>query len=717
MSASTPKNRSNFTWCLQRSNARSAAEPRPLRALGVMLLTVLFAALTTSAQEHRIQLEDLTKIVNVSDPQISPDGKSIVCVVSRPNFDEDRSDRELVLVDVATGAQRVLTYDRKGVGSPRWSPSGDRLAFVAVVPFTREKKKDDTPKKDEKDEPKKREDSPQVFVMSMSGGDAKKVTNAPNGVEQFAWRPNGKDIAYVSSDDPPNQKEIEKHNDSFEVGDNDYLATGAPTSSHIWLVSAEGGNAKRLTSGSWSLPKSAPPSSPASPISWSADGKSLTFTRQEHPHSGDADLTTLQILSVETGEIRKLTKHEKFESFGLFSPDGSQLAYWYPRDGDPNNVNEIFVTSAAGGGDGIDLTREIDRNLQRAIWMPDGQSLLVGGHDGTEVSMWLQPLKGKARKLSLGDVNPAWLFWVDAAVGPKGEIAFTGSTASHPSELYYMPSSSDAPKRLTNFNQPIAELQLGKVERFEWPGPDGFREDGLLVYPPDFSEDKKYPLVLVVHGGPTSASATTFGALPHLIAARDYVVFEPNYRGSDNLGNAYQRAIYNDAGDGPGRDVMAGVEAVKKVGFVDESKIAVTGWSYGGYMTSWLIGHYHLWKTAVTGASVTDLNDEYNLSDGNVSGRYSFKGSPWVGNNMKDYRAQSPIASASQIRTPTLILSDTGDARVPITQSYQLYHAMKDNGVTVKFVAYPVPGHFPGDPVRSRDVHSRWLSWLDQYLK
>jgi len=682
----------------------------------VFLLALLAASLlvpaAASAQQRRIQLEDLEKVVSVADPQISPDGKSIVCVVTRQNFDEDRSDRELVLVDIATGAQKVLTFDRKGVGSPRWSPNGDRLAFVAVAPYTKDK--------NNKDDTRKREDSLQVFVMPMNGGDAKKVSNALNGVEQFAWRPNGNDIAYVTSDDPTNQKEIEKHNDSFEVGDNDYLATSAPTSSHIWLVGAEGegvGNdkARRLTSGPWSLPKAAPPSPPASPISWTPDGKSLTFTRQEHPHFGDSDLATLQILNVETGEIRKLTSHEKLEGFGLFSPDGSQLAYWYPRDGDPNNVTEIAVTSTSGG-DGVAVTRDLDRNLYRAIWMPDGQSLLVGGHDGAEVALWLQPLKGKARKLSLGDVNPAWLYWIDVAVGPKGEIAFAGSTASHPSELYYMQSATGAPKRLTNFNQQIADLQLGKLEPITWQGPDGFREDGILVYPPDFSKDKKYPLVLYIHGGPTSASTTVFSSFPQLIAARDYVVFEPNYRGSDNLGNTYERAIYNDAGDGPGRDVMAGIEAVKKMGFVDDSKIAVTGWSYGGYMTSLLIGHYHIWKTAVSGASVDDLNEEYNLSDNNVSNRYNFKGSPWTG-NMKDYISQSPIASASQMKTPTLILSDTGDSRVPITQSYQLYHALKDNGVTVKFIAYPVPGHFPGDPVRSQDVFSRWLSWLDQYLK
>jgi dipeptidyl aminopeptidase/acylaminoacyl peptidase len=692
------ENRFAFARCLQGSNGHPAA---------LMLLTVLLVAGTMSAQERGIQLADLAKVVTVSDPQMSPDGKSIVCVVTRANLDEDRYDSELVLVDVATGAQRVLTYDRRDVGSPRWSPSGDRLAFLAVVPYARDKKDDAT----------KKEDGSQVFVLPMSGGDAKKVTDAPNGVEQFAWRPNGKDIAYVTSDDPPNQKEIEKHNNSFEVGNNDYLTAAAPTSSHVWLVSAEGDAAKRLTSGSWSLQKSPPPNRPASPISWAPDGKSLTFTRQDRPDFGDGDLTTLQIMNVESGEIRKLTSHEKFERISVFSPNGSQLAYWYPRDGDYSNGYEIFVASFAGG-DGVDLTSDIDRNLERAIWMPDGQSLLVGGNDGTQVALWLQPIKGKARRLSLGRVNPASDDWVDVAVGPRGEIAFPGTTVSSPSELYYMASPSDLPKRLTDFNHQITELQLGKMEGFDWQGPDGFREDGLLIYPPDFRKEKKYPLVLVVHGGPQGASTIGFDDLAQLMAARGYVVFEPNYRGSDNLGNAYQRAIYGNTGDGPGRDVMAGVDAIQKLGFVDESKIAVTGWSYGGYMTTWLIGHYHIWKTAIAGASVTDWNEEYSLSDmGGWYTRQFFRVSPWLGGNMKDYVAQSPITYAAQIKTPTLIMSDTGDARVPITQSYQLYHALKDNGVPVKFVAYPIPGHFPGDPVRYQDVYRRWLDWLDQCLK
>jgi hypothetical protein len=271
MPASLPKYHSTFNCCLQESNARPAGR-KPSRAPAVMLLAALFAATLASAQQRRIQLDDLAKVVTVSDPQISPDGKSIVCLVSRPNFEEDRYDAELVLVDVATGAQRVLTFDRKDVGSPRWSPSGDRLAFLAVVPYTKDKdKKDDTTKK---------ENGQQVFVMPMRGGDAKKVTNALNGVEQFAWRPNGKDIAYVTGDDPTNQKEIEKHNDSFEIGDNVYLTTAAPTPSHIWLVSAQGGAAKRLTSGLWSLQKSPPPNRPALPPRGTLD----TFSDEKASH-------------------------------------------------------------------------------------------------------------------------------------------------------------------------------------------------------------------------------------------------------------------------------------------------------------------------------------------------------------------------------------------------------------------------------------------------
>lgn len=274
-------------------------------------------------------------------------------------------------------------------------------------------------------------------------------------------------------------------------------------------------------------------------------------------------------------------------------------------------------------------------------------------------------------------------------------------------------------RRLTDFNAEIAALDLGRREAFEWQGPDGFREDGVLTYPPDFDPGRRHPLVLSIHGGPQSSSTTTFSPLPYLMAARGWVVFSPNYRGSDNLGNAYQRAIFNDAGAGPGRDVMSGIEELKKRGFVDAGRIGVSGWSYGGYMTSWLTGHFDVWKAAVAGAAVNDLVEEYALSDFNVGNRYSFadSSSPYIGSAIQAYREQSPLTYAAAIKAPTLILCDTGDARVPITQSYQMFHALRDNGVTTQFVAIPVAGHFPADPVRAADVYRRFLDWFAEYLK
>jgi dipeptidyl aminopeptidase/acylaminoacyl peptidase len=677
---------------------KSLAEFALCVSFGIMALLVLAAPCRARAQSRKIELGDLQKIVDVSEPAISPDGKSIVIIVSRVNWDEDRYDSQLVLVDIATGAQRQLTNIRKGLNSPRWSPSGDRLAFLSEAG-------------------EEKEAAEQIFVLPMNGGEAKQITSAPLGVEQFAWRPDGSFIAFVSPDEPRNKVEIEKHHDLFEVGDNDFLATSAPTPWHIWLVSAVGGTTKRLTSGAWSLPNGAEYAPPSSVLSWSPDGKEICFTRQADPHFGDSDKSVVAILDVESGQIRQLTKRSAFESFGLFSPDGSKVAYWFPRDGDfSNSENEIFVTSSAGG-EGTDVTRSLDRNVQLAIWMPNGKSLLLCAGDGTRRPIWIQPLDGAAQKLDLGDANTSWDPWDGTAVGQDGSIAFTGKTPTRPTELYYLASPDAKPKRLTDFNYEIAALDVAGMDTFEWKGPDGFAEDGIVVYPPGFSRDKKYPLVLYIHGGPQWASTTDFDVHAQLMAAHGYVVFEPNYRGTDSLGNKYMRPVMNDAATGPGRDIMAGTAALEKQGFIDESRIAVSGWSTGGYLTSWLTGHYHSWKTAISGAALNSRANQYNFSDYNVIERFEFGGSPWKKEHAKVYEEQSPITYASAITTPTLILHDTGDPRVPIASSYAMYHALKDNGVTVKFIAIPTTGHVPGDPVRNSDIDRVWLDWLDQYLR
>jgi dipeptidyl aminopeptidase/acylaminoacyl peptidase len=309
---------------------------------------------------------------------------------------------------------------------------------------------------------------------------------------------------------------------------------------------------------------------------------------------------------------------------------------------------------------------------------------------------------------------------VIADVGKDGSIAFAGNTPTQPIELYYLASPDAKPKRLTDFNHELATLELSRTDTFEWKGPDGFAEDGVVVYPPDFSRGKKYPLVVYLHGGPVETSTTGLGYLglfSQLMAAHGYVVFRPNYRGSDNLGNEYQRALVKDLADGPGRDIMAGIAALEKQGFIDESRIGVSGWSYGGYLTSWLIARYHIWKAAVSGQATSSRADAYNLSDYGVKWRFMMGGSPWKKEYATAYKEQSPITYAGAITTPTLILHDTGDPRVPVTNAYALYHALKDNGVIVKFIAVPVAEHVPSDPVHGSDIHRVWIEWFDQYLK
>jgi len=658
------------------------------RRLLLPLVQLVASAGPSLSQSPRFDLEALRRVVSLRDARLSPDGKAIVMVVSRPNYDKDRFEGELVLIDVATGAQRILTDGRPEVGSPQWSPAGDRLAFIDQVGPEAAAR-------------------PQVCVLPMAGGDARCVTSAPSGVLQFAWRPDGKEIAFATEDEPEKKTGEERHNDSFEVGEDHYLTTAAARPVHLWTVPADGGTARRVTSGRWSLTKA----DGTSPISWSPSGDRIAVAAQDDPHSGNFHRSMIRVVDLAGGTSRVVTS-----GFGMgpaFSPKEDVIAFSRPRSQAPwFSSHAIWVVRVADGVERL-LTSGLDRTFYGGTWTPDGQALLLSADDGTRESLWIQPLDGPPRRLQLGELR----LLDGPTVCGGGALAFVAAEPQRPAELYYLASPDAAPRRLTDFNAGVAAMTLGRSESLEWDVTGGFRADGVLTFPPEFAAARKYPLVLLLHGGPMGASTLGFAELPQLLAAKGWVVFEPNYRGSDNRGNAYQSAIIGDAGDGPGKDVMAGLAAVLKRGFVDSSRIGVSGWSYGGFMTTWLMGHYQVWKAAVAGAAVTDHLDSYDFSDINVTFAGGWGGPLWRSPFDRMAREQSPISYIAQMRTPTLILSNTGDVRVPVVESYKLYRGLKDRGVPVKFVAYPVPGHFPGDPVRIRDVYRRWLAWFEEHLR
>ena len=369
-----------------------------------------------------------------------------------------------------------------------------------------------------------------------------------------------------------------------------------------------------------------------------------------------------------------------------------------------------------GTGAGRNVSRSLDRNAVNYAWYPSGRELLLEGNDGTHRTLWRVPLDaGAPQKIDLGTMDVSGDF--GGSIAPDGAIAFVGATEHHPGEIYYLAAGSTTPRRLTDENAWADAVTFGRSTTLDWKN-GGFAEDGVVTYPPGYDASKKYPLVLSIHGGPTGATTASFDVLAQLMAAHGYVVLQPNYRGSDNLGNAYQRAVYRDPVVGPASDIMAGVATLEATGGIDKTRVCASGWSYGGLMTSWLITQSDAFRCAVSGAAVDDqLYDTVLADDLNVN-EYSMFGSPFgSADALEQYRRASPLTYYRNVHAATLILDDTFDVRVPAAESYAFYHALRDAGKTVEFYQWPLSSHFPGDPIRRADVYRRWLDWLDRYLK
>jgi dipeptidyl aminopeptidase/acylaminoacyl peptidase len=641
-------------------------------------------------------LIDLPKIVSLSDPQISPNGKEVAVVVSTPDWNADQAKRKIDLVNVANRERRTLIADRASLSSPRWSPDGTRLAFLAKDAKTK---------------------AVQIFVLPMTGGDALRVTDNQQGVDDYSWSPDGKNIAFVAQDPPLDADAIKAHNKVFRVTDGHFLLTKDVAPWHLWVVPAAGGEARQLTEGEFSLgTDSGSTTTPA----WSRDGTRIAFTKFPNAYWAQSFRSVIAEVNVASGHMRSLVSAQGAEDF-KFAPADGGYAFVRARGGDQNNGNALYVHA---DGKTLDATAALARNFSNYLWMPDGRTLIAAGGLGAHTVLWEQPLSGKARLLDLGDAEANNGLGITTgsdttsmSVSRTGAIAFIGTTSTHPSELYVLDSVNAKPRRLTDVNAFVDQLDLGRTESIGWTSPDGFHEDGVLTYPVGYERGRKYPLVLVIHGGPMMYSNVGFQRLAQLLSTAGFLVFQPNYRGSTNLGDAYEHSMYRDTGDGPGKDVMAGLAAVEKLGIVDEDRIGVSGWSYGGFLTAWLTSHYDIWKAAVAGAPLTDWLMDYSLSYYQEGDEYFFGSSPWTDAGWKIWREQSPINYVRNVKAPTLIMGDVMDSNVPLANAMEWYHGLRDNGVPVEFYAYPETSHVPHDIVQITDMYRRWIGWMKKYLQ
>jgi dipeptidyl aminopeptidase/acylaminoacyl peptidase len=645
-------------------------------------------AAAPAATGKPLTFEALRGLVGVREPQIAPDGSRVAYVRAAGDFKANRTDTELDLVDAAGGARRVLTRDRSGVHSPHWSASGDRLAYLASP--TRGK-------------------PAQLYVLPMNGGDSQKITDVKSGVVSFAWRPDGAAFAYLAQDDPPKTKAPEDYVPGFPVTDEHFLTREPSRPAHLWTIAVDGKGAKQITKGEMSP-------SDGGKIAWTPDASAVVMTLQPDPIFAHLTKARTMIVDVASGNARAVRGDSLDRGFAL-SYDGKRVALATPRHGSAYLQHDADVRALADGAE-VQNTAAIDRNAHWFAFTPDDNALLVATADGVRNVLWRYPLGGKPQRVDLGEVD----FGPDATVAHDGSVAFVGQRRNDPSEIYVLPPNG-APRKLTSENAFLDDYQVARRDRVDWKSDDGTPVNGVLTYPTGFQPGKKYPLVLDIHGGPVSTSTWDFGtvdgAICQLLAAHGYLVLQPNYRGSDDEGDAFLQAIVPHVTSGPGRDNLAGVEAIKQMGIVDESRIGVSGWSGGGLQTGWLVGHASYWRAAVAGAGVYDWWEQAVLADINEQFASDFLGgaSPWTKEGRAAFAAESPITYADNIRTPLLILSDTADQRVPIAQSYALYHALHDRGRPVKFVAFPRAGHFPIDPAGREAVERQWVGWFDQWMK
>ena len=654
-------------------------------------LAAAFLVLQTSAGAAGPKLltfEAMRNVVAVDGVQISPDGTRVAYVRSKHDFKADEDATEIELIDLASGASRPLTHGRKDIGAIRWSPSGDRLAYVATG--------------DDKTQ--------QLFVLPMNGGDSMQITTARGGVVDFAWQPDGNGFAFASPDVPKPGKPA-GYVPAFTVTDEHFLTRAPSYPTLLWTVKSDGGPAKKIPTKYGALSNFAPAG-----IAYTPDGKSLIAVMQ--PDAVFAHFVKSQTMRIDpaTGAESPLVPNT-IDLGGPISHDGSKIALTWPRHGSVYLQNDYSIRSLANGSE-IESGRSIDRSVHDAVWSADDKTLYVETADGVRDVLWALGSSGSAQKVDLGDIDPSG----SLSVAKDGTIAFAGVSRTRPAEVYVIPGGSGAPKKLTDNNAWLAAYALPKRDVVTWQS-DGMTIDGVLTYPVGYTPGKKYPLVLNIHGGPVSTSTWDFNRydtpLTQVLAAQGFLVLEPNYRGSDNSGDAFLQAIVGDVTSGPGKDNLAGVQALEAMGIVDASRIGVGGWSGGGLQTSWLVGHATYWKAAVTGAGVDNWFDQAVLSDINENFSAVFMGgdTPWTAAGRKHYDDESPITYASRIRTPLLILSDVGDQRVPIPQSFELYRALRDTGRTVEFMAWPREGHFPHDPVAVESILKAWDGWFVRWMK
>jgi dipeptidyl aminopeptidase/acylaminoacyl peptidase len=644
----------------------------------------LLAAGYASGGARLFTIEDVMAVRSLADARFSPEGLRIVYSVGENDSSANVERSSLWVVAVGGGAPLRLTYLTKRDRLPHWSPDGTLIAFLSD--------------RDSADELGKRvEGRTQVWVMSTSGGEARQVTRSPTAISEFAWAPDGTRVVYAAPAWPPGNDQREgRRRDGFDA-----VVAGEHQMSELWLVELASGRSTRLTDGR----------SDATEAAWSPGGDLIAFVARPTPGANEQLLSDLFVVSAAGGVPRKLTDNDGPDFAPAWSPDGSRIAYLSNRRRQSSGaLNTIMVVSLPGGTP-HSVVQGFEHSAGRPVWAPDGRTIFFNAETRTESHVYTVSAAGGPTTLITSGAGVVGAFDVSH---DGRRLAFVRQDAKTPQDLWVSATDGSGPTQLTHINPQLSEIQIAASEVIRWKAADDWDIEGVLVKPPDYVSGKRYPLIVEAHGGPHGAQTVAFNPMWQYFAAHGFVVLAPNFRGSGGYSQDFIDADRYDWGGKDYGDLMAGVDAVIARGLADSDRLGIEGWSYGGFMTSWVIGHTNRFKAAVVGAGVTNLQSFYGTTDIQRFIEWEYRGFPW--DNAAAIRDHSPIMFAQNARTPTLILHGREDVRVPVEQGQQLYMVLKKVGTTVEFVRYPREGHGFLEPNHVRDRYERTLAWFERFL-